>query len=110
MKAKELRRTIETLILHSDRGSQYVNSSYIEALNNIMLSHSMKASPWKNAYIESFHAQIKRKWLYCFKTKDFDHSYRLVFEYIETFYNTVKYHILVAIYRHKNMRNIIINN
>ena len=59
---------------------------------HIMPSYSQKASPWQNACIESFHALIKREWLYCFKIKDFNHAYRLVFEYIETFYNTVRSH------------------
>ena len=92
LEAKELRRTIQPLVLHSDRGSQYVSRTYIEALNNIMPSYSQKASPWQNACIESFHALIKREWLYCYKIKDFNHAYRLIFEYIETFYNTVRSH------------------
>lgn len=92
LEAKELRRTVQPLVLHSDRGSQYVCGTYIEALNNIMPSYSKKASPWQNACIESFHALIKREWLYCFKIKDFNHAYRLVFEYIETFYNTLRSH------------------
>lgn len=92
LEAKELRRTVQPLVLHSDRGSQYVSGTYIEALNNIMPSYSQKASPWQNACIESFHALIKREWLYCYKIKDFNHAYRLIFEYIETFYNTVRSH------------------
>ena len=88
--AKKLRRTAQPLVLHSDRGSQYVSGNYLEALGQIMPSYSCKASPWQNACIESFHALIKREWLYCFRIKDFDHAYRLVFEYIEAFYNTVK--------------------
>jgi putative transposase len=92
LEAKKLRRTTQPLVLHSDRGSQYVSGIYIEALNNIMPSYSQKASPWQNACIESFHALIKREWLYCFKIKDVDHAYRLVFEYIEAFYNTVRSH------------------
>lgn len=90
--AKKLRRTAQPLVLHSDRGSQYVSGNYLEALGQIMPSYSCKASPWQNACIESFHALIKREWLYCFRIKDFDHAYRLVFEYIEAFYNTVRSH------------------
>ena len=92
LEAKKLRRIIQPLVLHSDRGSQYVCESYFEALNKIIPSYSQKASPWQNACIESFHALIKREWLYCFKIKDFSHAYKLVFEYIETFYNTVRSH------------------
>ena len=80
------------LILHSDRGTQYISSSYLNALGDIIASYSKKASPWQNACIESFHALIKREWLYSFKIKDFDYAYKLVFEYIEAFYNTVRSH------------------
>jgi len=90
--AKALRRTTQPLVLHSDRGSQYISSSYLEALNKILPSYSQKASPWENACIESFHALIKREWLYRFKIKNYEHAYKLVFEYIDTFYNTVRSH------------------
>ena len=42
--------------------------------------------------IESFHSLIKREWLNLFKIRDYDHAYRLVFEYLETFYNTKRIH------------------
>jgi transposase InsO family protein len=90
--AKRLRRTTQPLVLHSDRGSQYISESYLEALGKIKPSYSRKASPWQNACIESFHALIKREWLYSFKIKNFDHAHKLVFEYIEAFYNTVRSH------------------
>ncbi|MGK4255468.1 IS3 family transposase [Bifidobacterium pullorum] len=32
------------------------------------------------------------QWLNRFKIMDYKHAYRLVFEYIETFYNTVRIH------------------
>lgn len=35
---------------------------------------------------------IKREWLHRVRIRDFNHAYRLVFEYIETFYNTVRIH------------------
>lgn len=92
LEAKRSRRTTQPLVLHSDRGSQYISSSYIEALNKILPSYSQKASPWENACIESFHALIKREWLYRFKIKNYEHAYKLVFEYIDTFYNTVRSH------------------
>ena len=90
--AKKMRRITQPLVCHSDRGSQYISAIYLEALDRIMPSYSRKASPWQNACIESFHALIKREWLYSFKIKDFAHAYKLVFEYIEAFYNTVRSH------------------
>ena len=69
-KAKAYRNTESPLIIHSDRGSQYVS----------------------NACIESFHSLIKREWLNRFSIQNYSHAYRLVFEYIEAFYNTVRIH------------------
>ncbi|WP_242622765.1 IS3 family transposase [Lachnoclostridium sp. Marseille-P6806] len=35
---------------------------------------------------------IKREWLNRFKIENFDQAYRYVFEYINTFYNTLRIH------------------
>ena len=91
-KAKARRNTELPLILHSDRGSQYVSKAYREAAEKFQLSYSRKGYPYDNACIESFHSLIKREWLNRFKIEDYLHAYRLVFEYIETFYNTVRIH------------------
>lgn len=53
-------------------------------------SYSKKAFPWDNACIESFHALIKPEWMNRFKIFNYSHAYKLIFEYIETFYNTVR--------------------
>lgn len=89
-KAKRRRGVEKPLILHTDRGIQYVCREYVEATAGMKRSYSKKAYPWDNACIESFHALIKREWLNRFKIKNYDHAYKLVFEYIETFYNTVR--------------------
>ncbi len=57
-----------------------------------MKSYSKKAYHWDNACIESFHALIKREWLNRFKIIDYNHAHKLVFNYIEVFYNTVRIH------------------
>lgn len=91
-KAKRRKGVEKPLILHTDRGIQYVCREYVEATAGMKRSYSKKAYPWDNACIESFHALIKREWLNRFKIKNYDHAYKLVFEYIETFYNTVRIH------------------
>ncbi len=91
-KAKARRNTEQPLILHSDRGSQYVSKEYQRATVNMQRSYSKKAFPWDNACIESFHSLIKREWLNRFKIYDYKQVYRLVFEYIEAFYNTKRIH------------------
>ena len=80
------------LVLHSDRGSQYVSEAYLEAAQKAQLSYSKKGYPYDNACIESFHSLIKREWLNRFRITDYSHANKLVFEYIEAFYNTVRIH------------------
>lgn len=79
-------------VIHSDRGSQYVAKEYKKATARMQRSYSKKAYPWDNACIESFHALIKREWLNRFKIENYAHAYNLIFEYIETFYNTRRSH------------------
>lgn len=91
-KAKKARNISKPLVMHSDRGIQYTCSAYQEATKQFMNSYSKKAYPWDNACIESYHALIKREWLNRFKIIDYNHAYKLVFNYIEAFYNTVRIH------------------
>ena len=91
-KAKAARKVEKPLVIHTDRGIQYVCKEYINATEGMERSYSKKAYPWDNACIESFHALIKREWLNRFKIADYEHAHSLVFEYIETFYNTVRIH------------------
>ena len=91
-KAKARRNTDLPLILHSDRGSQYVSKAYRKVTEKFQLSYSHKGYPYDNACIESFHSIIKREWLNRFKILNLEHAHTLVFEYIEAFYNTVRIH------------------
>lgn len=91
-KAQDIRGISKPLIIHTDRGCQYVSRDYINITADMQRSYSKKAYPWDNACIEAFHALIKREWLNRFKIFDYNHAYKLVFEYIEAFYNTVRIH------------------
>ena len=91
-KAKKIRRITHPLIIHADRGCQYVSDAFRKATEGMVNSYSKKAYPWDNACIESFHALLKREWINRFKIFNYRHAYKLVFEYIETFYNTVRMH------------------
>lgn len=90
--AKRRRKIDLPLVIHSDRGSQYVSNEYKKATEKMQRSYSKKAFPWDNACIESFHAIIKREWLNRFKIQNYQHAYMLIFEYLETFYNTKRIH------------------
>lgn len=91
-KAKARRNIYMPLIIHSDRGSQYVSNAWRDATRSMQRSYSHSGYPYDNACIESFHSLIKREWLNRFNIKNYNHAYRLIFEYIETFYNTVRIH------------------
>ena len=91
-KAKKKRKVEKPLVIHSDRGIQYTCKDYMKAAQGFKRSYSEKACPWDNACIESFHSLLKREWTSRFRILDYSHAYRLVFEYIETFYNTVRVH------------------
>lgn len=91
-KAKARRKIKEPLIMHSDRGVQYVSKEYQRITANMQRSYSKKAYPWDNACIESFHSVIKREWPNRFKIRDYNQAYRLIFEYLEAFYNTKRIH------------------
>ena len=93
-KAKANRNWDQPVVIHSDRGVQFVSKAFIEATpaEKFIRSYSNKGNPWDNAVIESFHALIKREWLNRFVVKHLKHAYDLIFEYIETFYNTRRIH------------------
>lgn len=91
-KAKRARNITKPLVMHSDRGIQYTCNAYYAATKQFINSYSKKAYPWDNACIESFHALIKREWLNRFKIIDYNHAHKLIFNYIEAFYNTVRIH------------------
>ncbi len=90
--AKERRKTDDPVVIHSDRGVQFTSKQYNELTEEMKRSYSRKGNPWDNACIESFHSLIKREWLKRYKITDYQMAYKLVFEYIETFYNTVRIH------------------
>ena len=90
---KAIKRTgMKPCVIHQDRGVQYTSEEYADATQGIDRSYSAKGNPWDNACIESFHSLIKREWLWRYKIKDYEHAYRLIFDYIDAFYNTVRIH------------------
>ena len=91
-KAKASRDTDNPLIVHSNRGSQYVSEAWRQATEGMTRSYSYTGYPYDNACIESFHSLIKCEWLNRFMIRNYRQAYSLVFEYIETFYNTVCIH------------------
>ena len=89
-KAKSARKLGKALIIYSDRGSQYTSKEDKNVTRHpkIERSYSRKGNTWDNAVIESFHSIIKREWLNRYRIRGLLEAKSLIFEYIETFYNS----------------------
>lgn len=82
------------LIIHSDRGSQYVADSYLKLVNknNFTSSMSRKGNCWDNAVAESFFKSLKSELVYRTTFETRDEAKAAIFDYIETFYNRKRMH------------------
>jgi putative transposase len=94
LKMALLDRQYSSLVLHSDRGSQYNCRAYLQFLeqHGIVASMSRKGNCWDNAVAESFFASIKvelkpeRGW------RSRTEARTAIFDYIETWYNLKRRH------------------
>jgi putative transposase len=89
------RRRVEPgLIAHSDRGSQYAATDYQQRLqqHKMVCSMSRKGDCWDNAVVESFFGTLKLELLGDDVFPDQATAQRLVFEYIEAYYNRRRRH------------------
>ena len=82
------------LLIHSDRGTQYGSKEYRKALddNNFLQSMSRTGNCWDNACAESFFHIIKSEELNWVKVEGIGHLHKVVFRYIELFYNRIRTH------------------
>lgn len=94
-KGIEERKTSPGLIIHSDKGSQLRSKEYRRFLSkhNFVFSYtSLNHSCDENAAQESFHALLKKEWLYQTKLYNYEDAYREIYNYIEGFYNPIRIH------------------
>lgn len=94
-KAIKKRKPKPGLIIHSDKGAQMRSFEYREFLkkNNIIYSYtSLNHSCDENAAQESFHSLLKKEKIYLEKIYNFEDAYRIIFDYIEGFYNPRRIH------------------
>ena len=93
-KAKNRLDIKDSVILHSDQGSQYSSYDYIRFLkqNNITPSMSRRGNCYDNAVAESFFKTIKKELVRknIFVTRE--EARDKIFEYIEMFYNSKRRH------------------
>lgn len=94
MMAWNARGKPDSLIYHSDRGSQYASHDFQNLLKKLGVKQSMsrKANCWDNACAESFFASLKKEEVYQQKYQNRVEAKACVFEYIEIFYNAYRPH------------------
>jgi len=82
------------LMIHSDRGVQYASKEFRTLITNYgcIQSMSRKGNCWDNAVAESFFKTIKIEALNRYKFKDSIFLRKVIFRYIDGFYNTVRFH------------------
>ena len=93
--AFKVRGNPKNVIIHSDKGSQYRSQKFRDAIlkHHCLFSYtSLNHSCDENANQESFHATLKKEWLYQFDIHSLEEAQRVIFEYIEGFYNNLRIH------------------
>ena len=82
------------LILHSDRGRQYVSFAFQKILSkhHLLPSMSRKGNCYDNACAESFFKTLKMELVYHERYQTRQEAHSSLFEYIEHFYNRVRLH------------------
>ena len=81
------------LIVHSDKGAQMRSKLYRQFLKskNFAFSYtSLNHSCDENAAQESFHSLIKKEVIYVTKLYSYEDAYRVIYDYIEGFYNPIR--------------------
>jgi transposase InsO family protein len=88
------RRPRGTLIVHSDRGSQFASAAYRQVLaqHGLLASMSRKGNCYDNAFIESFWSSLKYELVYHHRFATLAEARIALFDYIETFYNRTRLH------------------
>jgi putative transposase len=94
-KAIESRRPVGSQLLHhSDRGCQYTSDAYQLLLRTLGIDCSMSRTGccYDNAAMERFFWSLKHEWVKHLSYANLDETELSVFQYIETFYNSVRLH------------------
>jgi putative transposase len=92
------RRPTNTVILHSDRGSQFASAAYRQLLaqHGLIASMSRPGNCYDNAFIESFWSSLKYELVYQQRFATRSQARSAIFNYIETFYNRTRLHSSLA--------------
>lgn len=88
------RKPKQSLIHHSDQGTQYAGDEFRGVLraSNILPSMSSKGNCYDNAVVESFFKTLKAELCKEVRFNTIDEGRSKIFEYIEVFYNQKRLH------------------
>jgi putative transposase len=88
----------DTLLHHSDRGSQYTSERFQRLLadHGIVCSMSRSGNCWDNAAMESFFSSLKTERTARKKYRTRDEARADIFDYIERFYNVKRRHSTIG--------------
>ena len=88
----------DTLLHHSDQGSQYTSQQFQTLMrdNGITCSMSRSGNVWDNAAMESFFSSLKTERVRRQVYRSRDAARADVFDYIERFYNTTRRHSTIG--------------
>jgi putative transposase len=88
----------KSVIIHSDRGSQYCSKRYqrLIAINGLRCSMGRKANCYDNAAMESFFHSLKVELVHRERYISRQQARSSIFEYIETYYNRQRKHSAIG--------------
>lgn len=94
--AYEIRKPTDTLLFHSDQGSNYTSTEFRKYLKsiNITQSFSNPGMPYDNSVMESFFGSFKREALYRYRFKTEKEFIQSIDTYM-TFYNEKRPHSIL---------------
>ena len=92
------RKRPTAVIVHSDRGSQYCSHAYQRLIeqHKLRCSMSKRGDCYDNSCAESFFHTLKVELTHGVRYESREQLRREVFEYIETYYNTVRRHSTIG--------------
>jgi putative transposase len=92
------RRPAGSLIIHSDRGTQFASAAFRQVLaqHGLVASMSRKGNCYENAFIESFWSSLKYELIYHRRFASRAEARTAIFDYIETFNNRTRLHSSLA--------------
>lgn len=92
--AKLLRQPKDSVLVHSDQGSQYTSGEWRDyaASNGVELSQSRRGNCWDNAVMERFFGSLKSEWVKERCYADAESAKRDISKYVIEYYNMWRPH------------------